>query len=294
MKRFLLIIASLGLIASVSAQDILDGNQDMGKLGLKRDAHESKSRLEQKYHHVREADVMWSTKIWREIDLREKINQVFYYPVQRIDDRRSLIDVLMDAINEGTIQAYGGPLGPDDEFRYPMSQEEKKRIGIFGNPVDTNWFYNEDEDGFIQETFEITLKEFDQTQVIKYKIKEEWYFDKQRSVMDVRIIGLCPMMNRFDEETDEFIGLVSLFWVYFPEVRKVLKDSEVFNHRKNDAARLTFDDIFHKRFFSSYIIKESNKYDRKISDYKTGLDAVLESERIKEEIFHLEHDLWEY
>ena len=82
--------------------------------------------------------------------------------------------------------------------------------------------------------------------------------------MDVRIIGLCPIDDRYDEdpETGEFNGLKSLFWVYFPEVRKVLKDAEVFNHRKNDAARLTFDDIFHKRFFNSYIVKESNKYDR--------------------------------
>lgn len=294
MKRFLMIIASFGLIASVSAQDILDGNKDMGKLGLKRDAHESKSRLEQKYHHVREADVMWSTKIWREIDLKEKINQVFYYPVNRIDDRRSLIDVLMDAIDEGTIQAYGGPLGPDDEFRFPMSPEEKKQIGIVGQLLDTTYFFNEDENGFIEETFEITKNEFDRSAVVRYKIKEEWYFDKQRSVMDVRIIGLCPMMTTTNPETGEFNGLKSLFWVYFPEIRKVLKDAEVFNHRKNDAARLTFDDIFHKRFFNSYIVKESNKYDRKISEYKAGLDALLESERIKEEIFHLEHDLWEY
>ena len=74
MKRFLLILTSFGLITSVSAQDILDG-------AYKKDIRDGgKDRLEQKYHHVREADVMWSTKIWREIDLREKINQVFYYP----------------------------------------------------------------------------------------------------------------------------------------------------------------------------------------------------------------------
>jgi hypothetical protein len=73
-----------------------------------------------------------------------------------------------------------------------------------------------------------------------------------------------------------------------------LSKSEVFNHRKNDAARLTYDDIFHKRFFNSYIVKESNKYNRKINEYKTGIDALLEAEAIQEEIFNLEHDLWEY
>ena len=284
MKRFILIIALFALISPLSAQDILDG-------AYKKDIRDGgKDRLEQNYHHVREADVMWSTKIWRDIDLNEKINQVFYYPVQRIDDRRSLIDVIMDAVQEGTITAYGNAY-KDDEFKSPMSPAEIKEIGISGNLVDTFWTYDDERE---EEVFELIYNTFDHSTVTRYRIKEEWYFDKQRSVMDVRIIGLCPIRDRYDEDTDEFLGEEPLFWVYFPEARKVLTKAEVFNHRKNDAARLTFDDIFHKRFFNSLIVKESNKYDRKISQYRVGIDAVLESERIKEEIFHLEHDLWEY
>ena len=110
--------------------------------------------------------------------------------------------------------------------------------------------------------------------------------------MDVRIIGICPLMELTQD------GLQGswrpLFWVYFPEAREVLRKAEVFNHRKNDAARLTYDDLFHKRFFNSYVVKESNKYNRYVIDYKTGLDALIEAERIKDEIFNLEHDLWEY
>jgi gliding motility associated protien GldN len=111
--------------------------------------------------------------------------------------------------------------------------------------------------------------------------------------MEVRIIGICPVMDRINDD-GVYTGETPLFWVYYPEARKILSKSEVFNHRKNDAARLTYDDIFHKRFFSSRIVKESNKYDRKISEYKEGIDALLEAEKIKEEIFNLEHDLWEY
>jgi gliding motility associated protien GldN len=243
------------------------------------------------YQYVREADVMWSTKISRVINLREKINQVFYYPQQEINDRKNLIDVLMDAINEGTITPYANAY-KDDEFKTPMiSDAEKAMIGLEGQPVDTIKYYDDE----LEEEIEVIVEnKFEKENVRKYIIKEEWYFDKQRSVMDVRIIGICPLMDTFDQETGEFKAEEYLFWVYFPEARKVLAKAEVFNHRKNDAARLTYDDVFHKRMFSSFIIKESNKYNREISEYRKGIDALLEAEAIKEEIFNLEHDLWEY
>lgn len=297
MKKGILIVFTFTFFSISYAQDsdILDG-------AYKKDIRDgNRDRLEQEYHHVREADVMWSTKIWRVIDMREKMNQIFYYPTTRIDDRRSLIDVIMDAINSGELDAYGGPITPDDEFKFKMSPEEEERIGKEGSLEgtcadiggelrnDTCWYYDEDIDA------EVYLKDFqddfDTKKVVRWRVKEEWYFDKQRSVMDVRIIGLCPLME--SDKTGQ-IEYKPLFWVYYPHARPFLKDAEIFNHRKNNAARMTYDDVFHKRFFNSYIYKESNKYDRKISQYKAGLDALYEAERIKEEIFNLEHDLWEY
>jgi gliding motility associated protien GldN len=233
---------------------------------------------------------MWSAKIERVIDLKEKMNQVFYYPLLPINDRQNLIDVLMQAINEGTITAYGNATN-DDEFQSPMSPAEVEMIGIMqGEKITVEERFDPDNQEYYLDT---TYNIFERSDVKKYRIKEEWFFDKQRSVMEVRIIGICPVIDRKNEE-GVYTGETSLFWVYFPEARKILSKAEVFNHRKNDAARLTYDDIFHKRFFSSRIVKESNKYDRKISEYKEGIDALLEAEKIKTEIFNLEHDLWEY
>lgn len=295
-KRFLFIVLAFGMVSSLSAQDILDGTsnnfKDSGGVdgAYKKDIRDGeKDRLEQRYHHVREADVMWATKIWRDIDLREKINQVFYYPTKPLEDRSSLIDVLMTGIKAGKITPYGNAVN-DDEFRQPMTPAEIAAIGLEGTgEPEVLEFYDEELDSVI---FIREQEEFKTSSVKRYRIKEEWYFDKQRSVMDVRIIGICPLQ----EETKEgFEGrLAPLFWVYFPEARDVLKKAEVFNHRKNDAARLTYDDLFHKRFFNSYIVKESNKYDRYVNQYKQGLDALVEAERIKNEIFNVEHDLWEY
>lgn len=118
------------------------------------------------------------------------------------------------------------------------------------------------------------------------------FFDKQRSVLDVRIIGICPVLEKYDANGD-YKGDQPMYWVYFPEIRPLLAQQETFN-RWNDAERINFDDLFMKRFFSSYIYKESNVYNRRITDYKTGIDALLEAEKVHEKIANMEQDLWEY
>ena len=126
----------------------------------------------------------------------------------------------------------------------------------------------------------------------QYLIKEDWIWDRQRSERYVRIIGIAPLMEQIDDE-GQSKGFSTLFWLYYPECRYVFANSEVYN-MFNDAQRRTYEDVFQKRYFSSYVVKESNVYDRSIQSYARGLDALGESRRIKEELFMLEHDLWHY
>ena len=123
-------------------------------------------------------------------------------------------------------------------------------------------------------------------------MKEDWFLDKQRSVLDVRLLGLCPLKEKVSE-SGEVLGYSPLFWIYFPEARPIFANAEVYNP-KNDAERRTLEDIFWKRMFQSYVHKESNVYDRFINSYQTGLDILLESDRIKGDIFNIEHDLWHF
>ncbi|MDD4149949.1 MAG: gliding motility protein GldN, partial [Bacteroidales bacterium] len=121
----------------------------------------------------------------------------------------------------------------------------------------------------------------------KLWIWEEWVFDKQRSLMDVRIIAMSP-----DGWSDD--QRVWPFWIYFPDYRPLFAQYEVFN-TFNDAEHKTFDDIFFKRKFTSYIVAETNVYDnRLIADYLLGIDAIREGERIQAELFKFEHDQWEF
>jgi len=78
-----------------------------------------------------------------------------------------------------------------------------------------------------------------------------------------------------------------------PELRHIIANAPAPNPH-NDAERRTYDDLFNKRRFSSYIYQQSNVYGRKISEYKQDLGLLLEGKKIEHEIFTYEQDLWEY
>lgn len=265
--------------SSAEAQYVLDG--------VYQKEHTVKRRVIP-YAHLREGDVMWNKRVWRRMDLREKINYPLFYPTSKINDRQNMFDVISDALlQSGTITAYSvGPIGADDEFTTPMTVEEVKGLLM---KVDTQYVEDIETGEFVEVIQEIpTTSE----EILWYDVKEEWFFDRQRSVMDVRIIGLCPMKNKVND-FGESQGPQPLFWIYYPEARYVFNQQEVYN-RQNDSERRTLEDIIWSRQFGSYIIKESNVYDRFINEYKSGLNALLEAERVKEMLFLQEHDVWHF
>jgi gliding motility associated protien GldN len=237
------------------------------------------------YAHLRELDVMFSKRVWREIDLRDKMNMVFASPKGR------LIDIISEAVMAGELTAYDATITKEDvngdEFSTVLQPEQA--MGKFADSVLVPT-KTDPETGDILES-EMRPGEFNPDSIVKFRIKEDWIFDKQRSVFEPRIIGIAPMIKikkegqTFDEQP--------AFWIYFPEVRQILATKEVVN-RRNDATGLSYDDVFMKRLFASYIVKESNPEDLRIKDYAQGIDRLQESERIRKDLMNREHDLWSY
>lgn len=284
MKKLLLlfavVVATQCLLIEKSTAQVL--------LGLPYEKNHTQNRRPVPYQYVREADVMWSKIIWRKIVLTEKANQHLYYPTVPQDGRMSLIDVLLEGIHTQGLTAYGQT--GDDEFGTIVTEKEvHEALGARTDQMEVETM----EGGTETKTVEIA---YNSSEIKSYLVKELWFFDKQRSVLEVRIIGICPIRVYYkDDDVDQERPVQKkTFWIYYPEARKILSNAECFNF-KNDAARLNYEDIFEKRYFSSYIFAESNVYNnRLISEYTVGQESLLEADRIKEQIFNFEQDLWEY
>ena len=271
MKKLFIIPILLLLVNFSNAQDVIDG------------VYEKVTTVEKEiipYDDIREADVFWQKRIWRIIDTREKMNLIFAYP------QLPLAEIIHTAAMNGDLTAYDNSVIDSDQFLEVLPVD---KVGGIGNSVDTTWQINaitlEDEQVIIE-------NELSWDKIVKYKIKEDWFFDEETSTFQVRIIGLAPVLETYDEDGN-FIGDETMYWIYYPDLRPILAKYEAYNPG-NNAIRLSWEDIFEARLFASYITKKDNVYDRVIQEYATGLDALFESDKIKNDLFKFEHDLWSY
>jgi gliding motility associated protien GldN len=189
----------------------------------------------------------------------------------------------MDAARAGSIPAYSVE---NDKFTSMLDTTEIRQIGA---SIDTISQFDPET---YEETLKVVVNEINPEDVKRFRVKEVWYFDSELSQFRVRILGIAPLLDKKDNDGN-FLYEQPLFWIYYPECRDMLTRHRVFNEN-NVATPMSWADLLEMRQFSSYIFKESNVYDRRIQSYKTGVDMLMEGEKIKQELFNFEHDLWQY
>ena len=310
-KSFVLSLVILFLAITANAQ-VLD--PDYGPRAWKKENTKQGEAIA--LAHVREADVIWSRRIWRVMDLRQKQNLTLYYPLQSGQDqqrtslgKRSFVQVIFDMIENDSINNELNTYNTYELRTLIHSTEALSRFAMRDSSEELALDANYDCIGTKKVPVIQNFLKDAKPEIVKIHLMEDWFFDKQRSVMDVRILALgieLPLydiglatencngadVNVFEKFTKLDKG-AQFVWFYFPDLRSELATTEIYN-RHNDAHRTSFDDIFLKRMFSSYIVKEENVYDRSISDYTGGLDALLEAEKISEKIRDYEMDFWQY
>jgi gliding motility associated protien GldN len=245
-----------------------------------------KDRKPLEYDYIREDDQFWSQFVWEEIDAREKINQSFIYPGKDDNGDQRFFSILLSAIKNDSVVAFS----PDnDMFRTPLTADQVNNLTA--GSLDTV-----DVADPISGTVEkvITRRpKFSPDSVYTFRLKEQWIFDKESSRMYCRIIGIAPIAK-------QVVGGKSqprtLFWVHYPDLRRTLVKFDVYNP-KNFAGRMSWEELFESRFFSSYIIKSTinNPGDKYLNALiKDPLFRLLEGQNIKDKIFNYEQDLWSY
>lgn len=254
-----------------------------------------KSRTPLTYEHIREDDAWYRERVWREIDIREKMNLPFRYKAEDDNGNQRFVNILLRAIRKGDVTAFDPTI--DDRFTTPMPVA---KVGeAISGKCDTVQVIDWGKDpsgskGILKDS--LVCREFNPDDIVKFRIKEEWVFDKESSKMFIRILGIAPIRTYIDESTGTLLGESPIFWVYYPDLRPVLALYEVYNG-KNFGARMSWEELFESRYFSSYIVKSTieNPYDLFIKQYiKDNILQLLEGDNIKNKIQNFELDLWSY
>jgi len=233
------------------------------------------------YDHVREADVELERKGCRLVDTREKMNMPWRSPV------KPFFSILQEIAENGDAAVFR-----DENFREPLTIDE---IDSKLNRIDTTVVWDPDT---YEEKVQVVRNTINWEDIKQFRIKEVWYFDKELSTFKSRILGIGPILQTIDPDTGEFKYQEVLFWMYYPEARYALARYRLQNNF-NDIGPMSWYDLFESRFFASYILKISNPLDLRVQDIyfgyeNEGIDRLMESEKIKAELFNFEHDLWEY
>ncbi len=287
MKRLALILVALAANLICLSQGIKGTPNEFYREGLVDEQEPTP------YPYLRESDVVWATTLWKNIDLNEAFNQFFYFPIDTInsDGRINLADVIWNAVVANEI-----PIYEDDNLTIPIDNDAF--VAAYTKPDTIRLEIGYDDD--FEEEYETIIKPkfFESYEVYNYAIREVWFIGKADSRMDSRRIALAPIKKMYRKfgDTEIYIGRLPIFWVPMQNmaVRRLLARTTAYPNKWNAVGQPSWDMIFLSQYYQAYVTRESNVYNRRIDQYLTGEDAILESEAIEAKVFEIGDDMWEY
>jgi gliding motility associated protien GldN len=243
--------------------------------------------------YLRKADEKFRRRVWRVIDLRQKLNKSWTWP------RNPIANIFWELGTKGLCRAYNW-----DSLRTIITPEAilakcntESTFQILNWDIDPQSGFDPAEPSNYHDTTVPII--FKWEMIHKFEIMEDWIFDYKHGEMRPVIIAIAPIrdvvleVNKVKVTTED-----KPFWLKMDDCRPTLAKSQVFN-RFNDAMRLNWDQqINGLRLFDSYIVKTTD-YDDRYLNFKKEFSEdpvalLLESEKIKNDLFIFEHDLWEY
>lgn len=289
MKRWITVAMAVGLMPAFAQQEIPDSLKSkqvttaaQGEVLMDTipttDGFYQANNLEDAvpfaYPEINMKNIRFYKRVWRDIDLKDEKNALLATP------GNSLMEIIMKSIETGKLSLYSPD---DDSFKGRMSANEG--MARFTDSVLVPIF--DDEGNQIDS--KMTLNEFDPTRVTKFRIKEDIFFDKQRSRLESRIIGVAPLMNiTTSAELAESVGSTPAFWLYFPQLRYSLVKVDITDPDKG-LYDMTMDDLFVQKKYASTIIRESSAGALKLGD---EAQQAQDAQQIEQKIDAYKKKLW--
>lgn len=247
------------------------------------------------FPHLRESDVVWTTMLWKTLDLNELFNQFIYYPIENPDPsgKKSLAYILWDAVATGEI-----PIFEDDQLTIPIDNLQFVARYTKPDTILLEIGYDDDDNELYQTI--IRPHEFDGAEIYQYSIREAWFIGRQDTRMDSRRLSLAPLKQSYHKfantEEEIYLGRLPLFWVPLqnPTVRRLLARYSAHTNDNNMVGQPSWDWIFLNQRYTAFITRESNIYSRAINHYLTGEDALEQADLIEDKLYDIENDLWDY
>ena len=249
------------------------------------------------YH--REDDVRWSRVVYRVIDMREKQNYQLYFPMRASDEYRSLFRVMLDAITD-EIPVYrrnARDLKPQFNDEDRLVGDELSKVFAYDNDNDNNLIQ---QDSVSKELKVNTDQYYNYVKnQFKFLVQEIIFFDKHSSRMYSQIMAIAPLYalhpdNTKSKKSIKYFQESVLCWFSFDELRPYLAKQFVIPNG-NETQRLTYDEFFAQKLYSSYLLGDSNMFNRMLLDYVVDpVKIKKEQDRLETELMNVEQDLWEY
>ncbi|ANI90484.1 hypothetical protein A9P82_15025 [Arachidicoccus ginsenosidimutans] len=270
---------SQGKADSLPVTVIPDNNTlPQGKMSLRNDFPYVQAPYQQSnalaYPRVRQEDIAYNVRVWEDVNTRKPQNRTMMYAMDDFG-AQPLIAVILKAINANRLTAFDAQ---DDRFTTPLTPQKVKET--MGNGLDTSATL--DMDGNIT-GYQVRNKAVDLDSIYTFRLKEDWFYDKNYGRMMVRIIGIAPVIP-FKLSTGEVIPNSEhpLFWIYFPDLRSILTKYKAYNTQA-PGTKMPFDELFDLRQFKGRIVK-SDYNNPGGENWNTLMPDLDEQQKTEEEI----------
>ncbi len=242
-------------------------------------------------------DIVWSRIVYRVIDMREKQNYQLYFPMRANDEYKSLFKLMLDAVCDGVSVYSKDPRDLRPSFTNVLQGEDLSKAFAFDNEMDNNLIQVDTVTK--QRTFQNDKYITYVKNQLKFLIQEIIFFDKHTSRLYSKVIAIAPLYalhpdNMESKESMQYFRGSVLCWFAFDELRPYLA-KQILIPNGNESERMTYDELFAQKLYSSYLLGDSNMYNRMLLEYVVDpVKIKKEQSRIETEIMNFEQDLWEY